>query len=120
MNYLLAIIVALAFVFIISKLFYKEKEGIATKTRPDRELMEDMNLLSAIDNIKTAEELMNIVLENDEFYGEENNALLRKALSFGSEICRHDWVDIYNSAQEDSMLEKIAEEKAGRALDEEI
>src|SRR3989344_1106161 len=101
MNYLLAILVILILVFIINRLFDNREELAVECTR---EPMEDINLLSAIDNVRTAEELMDIVLENNEFYGEENNVLLQKALSFGLEVCRHDWADIYDSAQDDTML----------------
>lgn len=120
------IFVVIMILFLIIKLQGLSRQEIyAVDLSEDEDnFYEDPDLINEIKEAVSTRQLMGIV--DDEMYnetelcGEENNVLMAKALSFESELCRHDWAHIYYIAEEGSMLEKVAEEKAGRALEEEV
>lgn len=71
----------------------------------------DPGLIEAIGNVSSADELIYIVNSYDEFYGEENKALLKKALKFEKDLSKDDWYDILRASEEGSELERVAEER---------
>lgn len=118
-NPVLAVIILLIICYLINLAWESnEKETLIVENALDP--TEDFYLIGEINNASTPECLMDIVYRRIEFFGEENNAVMRKALFFGNEICRHDWAEIFDRSEEGSPLELVAKEKAGKALEKEF
>lgn len=77
----------------------------------DPETVEEIRKISSID------ELMAFVSDYEWLDGDENKLLLSKALAFEAGLDQDDWASIYEIAAEGSELERVAEEKAGNALE---
>ena len=107
-----------------SKQEHAVENAVDPSETDDDNFHEDPELIDSIKNVSSTDELMEIVdslYDSDQqVFGEGNNALLSKALSFGAELDQFDWADIYWVSEEDSMLEKVATEKAGKVLEEEF
>lgn len=111
-----AIFIAVVLIYIAKKSWVNSpSEADTDDDKEDPELIADM------ENAKSAEDLMDAVgdyepggHEPDCLMGKENDVFLRKALELA--ICRHDWAEAYQFAEEGSELERVAKEKAGSEL----
>ncbi len=76
----------------------------------EEEERENPEIIAEIERAWSAGELMDIVDDCEYFVGNENAAFLKKALQL--DLCRHDWADVFDAAEEGSELERVAGEKA--------
>lgn len=114
----------LFWLFIISLIIYFilgifERKNTKELVKQEGVRTENIAMINRIKNVNNAEELMAVVASVEEFCGEENSILLQRACYFEDDLSELDWADIYYVAEEDSMLAKVAQEKAGIASGEE-
>ena len=74
--------------------------------------MERGEVLQKISSISSVDELIDLVLHHMTLHDKENDALLAKALQFEEELSKDDWLDILQSSEPGSNLERVARDKS--------